>query len=211
MYMKTLSKIVIGLTLFVSVSAINAQTVRDIFTSKYTMITFMGLDFSKTNFIGSDFGNPQEIKEKYFREWTEILMAESKYDLKDPLRKSNITYDFNVTANRNKAVSTDKMISYDPTFLTINDIEQMISEYETGGKTGIGLTFIVNVFDRTKAKSVVDVVFFDMASKKIFLVETVKGEPGGNGIRNYWANSIASIITKISDTYYRQWEDTFVK
>ena len=203
-------KIAIFFFLFLNIS-VNAQSVRDIFSSKYANITFLGLDFTRANFIGSDFSNPQMIKEKYFKEWSEILMAESKYDLKSPLRKANINFDFSIIANRNNSVLPEKLVVYDPTFLTIEDLTLMIKDYETGSKTGIGLTFIVNLFDGTKEKSVIHVVFFDMATKKILLLETMRGEPGGSGTRNFWANSIANIISTIEATQYKLWELIYFK
>ncbi len=209
--MKIILKKLIIFSLFFLSYSMNAQSVRDIFNSKFTMITFMGLDFSKANMIGSDFSNPQQIKEQYFKEWNEILMAETKYDLKNPLRKANINFDFSITAKRNSAVLPEKMVVYDPAFLTLDNIISMVKDYDCGSKTGIGLTFIVNLFDRTKEKSVVHVVFFDMASKNILLLQTMRGEPGGNGIRNYWANSIANIISSIESTFYKQWEMIYFK
>ncbi len=209
--MKTTYRKLIIASLFFLTLQIDAQTVRDIFSSKFTNISFLGLDFSKANFIGPEFNNPQQIKEQYFKEWNDILMAESKYDLKAPLRKANINFDFSITAKRNASVATDKLVVYDPVFLTLDDIASMVKDYQTADKTGIGLTFIVNLFDYVKGKSVVNVVFFDMASKKILLLETLRGEPGGSGIRNYWANSIANIISKVESTLYREWELTYFK
>jgi hypothetical protein len=94
--------------------------------------------------------------------------------------------------------------------MTTDEVINVVAEYDFGNKNGIGLLFVVDVLDYTKQKSVVHIVFFSMATKKVMLYEMFRGKPGGVGIRNFWANSIADIIAQM-ESRYSYWEEVLYK
>ena len=49
-------------------------------------------------------------------------------------------------------------------------------------------------------------VAIDMATGKVILHERLRGQPQGFGLRNYWANSIHTVIRDIRDYYYWEWK-----
>jgi len=181
---------------------------KDIFI-KNQDIYFYGLDFSNARFIGPNFNNKQEIKDTYFKVWNDILVSESKYDLKAPLRKSNVYVYNNVAASVNKDADPSTFSDNYSEFST-EALSKMVGAYECGNNSGIGLSFIVEAFDWNKNKSFVYIVFFDLDSRKILLFDKMEGIPGGmSSIRNYWINSIANIIEVIKSKRYVAWENKY--
>ena len=187
------------------------QGVTDIFMYRDRELTFFGIDFSAVKLVGAEFSKPQEIKDVYFGQWNSILVAEGKYDLRGPLHRKNIVTDFSAVEKRNKDASVENMTVYGQKYMSVNDVAAMIEQYDCGVHTGPGLVFITDLLDRDKNKAIVHVVFFDIATKTVLLHEVFRGNPGGAGMRNYWANAFADIISKIADTRYKEWELMFFK
>jgi hypothetical protein len=45
-----------------------------------------------------------------------------------------------------------------------------------------------------------------MKTGEVLLQQRLRGEPGGIGLRNYWANSVYRIIKDIKYYYYFAWK-----
>jgi hypothetical protein len=78
-------------------------------------------------------------------------------------------------------------------------------------KEGLGLSFIIESFDKPNARASLWVVFFDIESKKILLSKHCVGKPVGFGIRNYWAGAIRHIMNEIRYCKYRKWNKETTK
>lgn len=199
-----------SLILFIlCISPVFSQTVKDIFSKDYP-IAFYGIDFTRVKLVGKEFSNPQQIRDMYFSQWNQILIDEGKYDLRKPLRKNNVFPDFSQVMKRNLDVKAENLINYDPKFLSVTEVAEVLNQYDFGSKNGIGLLFLADVFDYTKQKSVIHIIFFDLSTKKILLYDLLRGEPGGVGIRNFWANSVASVIGQIDADRYNYWKKVYI-
>ncbi len=110
-------------------------------------------------------------------------------------------------------MDVDKIMSYnsykfDDADKTVNDI---IANY-TGGekKEGIGVTFIVEYFDKMKQQASYYVTVFDIKTKKVLIKQQVYAKAGGFGLRNYWAKTIFNTLRMIDKTYYKQWKKSYM-
>src|SRR5438045_8051298 len=107
--------------LFVGVSAqsLFAQATKaDIFDSSKP-ITWLGIDFSQTKFIGSaaQFENAgkinnAQIKDIYIPAWNELFVNEQKkYDVADAVHRSSVKYDIDVAIKANDALGQKDFFS----------------------------------------------------------------------------------------------------
>ena len=192
---------------FLPVSAQNNQAV---YTS--TKATWFGIDFSKAAFAGDfsefkDAGGKSgaQIRDKYFPGWNDLIKNESeKYDLKKAYGKEEVTYDLTVVRQRNKAVDADKLMVDDisQNTLTKADVEKIVSHYKSD-KTGLGILYVVQSFDKPAERATIWVTFFDIATRKVLSTEQYEGKAGGFGIRNYWAKSILHVLDDSGDAYHK--------
>jgi hypothetical protein len=202
----------VTLIVFLFSFGLNAQSFQEVAQAK--SITWFGLDFSHTKLIGNftqfdDKGEKtgQEIRDKYFTAWNNLLLKEKeKYDFQKPYKKDQVEYDLDIVQKRNSAVNADAIYSQkseDKNKLTKEEIEKIIKEYNSA-KKGIGLVYIVDNFDKNAEEGVMWVTFFDIPSRKVLLTERFSGKPGGFGIKNYWARSVLEVIED-SGKEYKTW------
>jgi hypothetical protein len=163
-------------------------------------VTWFGFDYSEAYFIGSEgFSDPYQIKNRYFKSWNNLILQEpEKYDIGKFYRKSNVEYDLSVVLNRNEGVDIDNRIVDDHSQvskLSKGKIQEMIREYKTDvNSQGLGLVYIVESYDKILLKATYFVTFFDIASLEVLETRKREAEPGGFGIRNYWASSYLRVM-----------------
>lgn len=177
-------------------------------------LVWYGLDFSRSKFVG-EFEtvkgaqpiNAYELINKYIPGWNQLIVNEpANFDLKSAFQKKNVIYDIAPVESLNAKIPTQDLITMNSNTISSADLVQMISNYKTGIKTnGLGLTIIVESFNKPKMLASVWVVFFDIETKKILLNKYCEGKPAGFGIRNYWAGSIKDILNDIRSKKFSQW------
>jgi hypothetical protein len=192
--------------LFICASTITfAQTKDDIISGKAD-ITFLGLDFSQTKFIGdaTQFKEAgavtnNEFRDKYAPGWNELFINEQKkYDVAKAIDyKKDITYALDVTDKNNSAIKKPDFFSNDLgdyKRLTADKVAAIVKKYNFRGKTGVGLIIFVEGMSKGKEEAGAWVAYVDMKSKKVLITGYVTGEPGGFGFKNYWAKAFLSIL-----------------
>jgi hypothetical protein len=207
-------KKLIVLSLFIAgIPAAKAQDAKAVFSSNE--IVWFGLDFSKAKFVGAfDQGmglgpaTGQDIKNKYAGGWNDLIAKEQpKYDLKKAFRKDNVIYDLKSMGEINKNLDAEAAMSYNEGKIDEKQIPDMIKKYVPDvKKEGVGLSFIVENFNKNTQMADVYVTFFDIASKKLLFTEKVSGKAMGVGMRNYWAGAIKDILKQIDETQYKNWK-----
>jgi len=191
--------------------SLKAQSVEDVFKQK--QMTWYGLDFSMAKFVGS-FSNISyasnkggwEIKGRYFNEWNSVVLNErEKYDLRRFYKKENVKYDLTDVNAVNAMVNPDSIMPWNPPSpLTDAQLQSAVSRYDTKSKQGLGLVYIVELFDKSLNKGIIHVTFFDMASGKVLLTKRIETEPGGFGLRNYWARTAYETMEECADEW-KKW------
>lgn len=73
-------------------------------------------------------------------------------------------------------------------------VENIVKNYQLPHSEGIGLVFIAWLLDKKAEVAHYEIVYFDIKTRRIIFNTTVVAEPGGYGLRNYWANSVYEVI-----------------
>jgi len=167
-------------------------------------LVWCGLDFSMAKCIGSiGFTNPKAIKEEYFSKWNDLMLAEpSKFNFKKAYQKTTQITDLSVVNRRNELPDHNTLVINEPYKFEDGTIEKIISDYDLNEVSeGLGLVYIYEALDKTNVKAVINVVFFDIATKKIIQATKYTSPPAGFGIRNYWAKPIYASINASAKSY----------
>jgi hypothetical protein len=194
-----------------SVTTTFAQTKDDILSGNAD-ITFLGLDFSQTKFIGDatqykDAGviTNDDFRDKYAVGWNQLFINEQKkYDVAKAIGyKKDIPYDLDITEKANNGLKKDFFSNdlNDYNKLTADKIDAIVKKYNFQGKKGIGMIIFVEGMSKGKVEAGAWVTFVDMGSKKVLLTAYKTGEAGGFGFKNYWAKAFLNILkdSKLKD------------
>jgi hypothetical protein len=211
---KIIKQFIILLVLVMSSQVSYSQIkTKEIFTSNE--MAWYGLDFSNARFIGKfnhDFSNRPisefELITKYIPAWNSLVIMEPhNFDLKNTFRKQFIYNDLTPVNSRNENIKADGIITLNSHSISKSDLNKIVSEYKDGVKTdGIGLTFVIESFDKANKQGNFWIVLFDIKTKLVLLSEHCSGEPVGFGLRNYWAGSIKHVLSDIRYEFYDQWK-----
>ncbi|MCW5908368.1 MAG: hypothetical protein KIS94_10935 [Chitinophagales bacterium] len=187
------------------VASATAQDAKKIFNSE--RIVWFGLDFTKAKLVGVTDEKPDVIVSTYLELWNQPMMYEAdKFPIGSTFRKTTVQFDPEVVKERNKKVTKESLFGGSEAMITTAAIEQMISEFPIGAKKdGVGVVFFVESFNKKKKLATAHVAFFDIATHKLLLTKRLTGEPGGGGLKYYWANSFSRMFHDITATLYDQW------
>ncbi|MBS1636275.1 MAG: hypothetical protein JST26_10185 [Bacteroidetes bacterium] len=205
------------LSLFVLAGSISfaQKTAKDFFSSDD--MVWYGLNFSQARMIGqfdqaagAGAATGSDIKNKWIPSWNGVIISEPKnFKREEAFRKTNIYNDIAATEKQNLAIDADKLMTYNP--YSFSDpketIKHVISSLSGGEKKeGIGVTFVVESFDKTNMKAVIYAVVFDIATKKVLISEKIEATPRGIGLRNFWAGAVKDAFKQIESSYYNKWK-----
>jgi hypothetical protein len=194
-----------------------AQQASDIFKSTDVQYTWLGIDYSHVKLIG-DFTEIQaagektavEIKKNYFPAWNQLVLNEpKKYDVAGMLRKEKMEYDIEMINEINQKAPVEEMESTRSPVYLKEDIEKFVSEYKPKQKNGIGILLVAESLNKAKVEAYYHFVALDLKTNKVLIHDRLRGQPGGFGLRNYWAGSIYSVIKDISKNRYKVWKSTY--
>lgn len=194
------SKFYLTLAATLCFCAVHAQSLSD-----KTMI-FYGIDFSKARMIGDGFGDANQVKGTLFKQWNELFTKEAdKYDLRKAFNKEKIELDLTNVEKNNEKVNTASLLMASGSYkLSDADAESVLSNYSTGGKTGLGCVFVIESFDKVNVTGTIHFIFFDVATHKILLHKRLEEKAGGFGLRAYWAKSIYLAMDEASG-HWKKW------
>jgi hypothetical protein len=213
-----MKKIGFALMLSLCVVSANSQTAQDLFRSDVP-VTWMGIDFSHVRLIGnfSEFleigvKSPVQIITTYFPRWNYIVLEESeKYDIRGMLRRYDIRYDIDMIMDLNYNANPDSMVSWQTKRFNREDIQTYVDRYDLAGMDGIGVVFIAECLNKTFEEAYFHFVAVNLKTGEVLFHQRLRGEPGGIGLRNYWANSLYRVINDIKCYYYSNWKEDFKK
>lgn len=208
--MKTIVKTTLALAFSLLCIVVKAQTLSEVLNNKETPIYYFGIDFTKAVLIGDANANAKDIIERQFAGINDLIVNEpKKYDIAGAFRRSEMNSDLSFVAKRNEKTNESKLISTnteDYNHLTEADVKAVINSFNTGGKTGTALLFVVDGMSKPKKAVSAWVTLFDAKTKKILLTERVEGAVGmGFSFRNYWATGFKKIIDNIQSKKYKEW------
>lgn len=181
-----------------------AQTASTVFNTN--SIIWYGLDFSNSKMVGAaGFNDPTSIKNVYFDGWNNTILNEyDKYNVGRFFHKTDVKFEVDAVKPRNEIPKVEDLVTNNSYTLPRASVDKMVKAYKTENKSGIGLVFIVESFDKLTENAHIYVTFFDIASRKILVCEEVNGKPKGFGFRNYWLGAVLDVMRK-SDSQFNNW------
>ena len=209
-----IKNILFAFTLLLSGSAMS-QDKSDVFR-KEVPVTWLGLDFSRANLIGDRerWGSESDVRH-VIDAWNALILKEvDKYNIAKAIGRTKVENGTDVTVEKNTEVDVMSMFSEDEKdYLHIkqSDVDDIIATYDFKGMGGIGLMFVVESFNKKNQEGSVWVTFIDMNSRQVLFSEREVAEPGGAGMRNFWAGSIYGIITKIQKKEFEMWRKKYYR
>lgn len=191
------------------VSSAFAQTKSDVF-SPDAEITWLGLDFTAAKFIGDRerLGSTSDIRH-LLDALNELMVKEAdKYNVAAALKRKQVQNAIDVTMEHNAELDILSLISAqgnDHVHLNPDGVEQIISDYDFKGKSGIGLMFNVESLNKLIEEGSFWVTFVNMGTKEILFTERLTAPPSGFGMRNFWAGSVNGVLAKIKKKEFENW------
>lgn len=210
-----MKKIILSLLLAVSFGVFSQNTAKEVFTSN--TIVWYGLNFSKAKMIGqfdqamgAGAASGADLKNKWIPAWNSIILTEPKnFKIKEAFHKDDVFYDVVATEKLNANINSEELMTFnsykfDDAQKTVKDI---IAKLKGGEKTeGIGVTFIVESFNKSLDEAVFYVTIFDIKTKNVLIMERIVCKPVGIGLRNFWAGAVKHVLKQITTDYYKIWK-----
>lgn len=210
-----MKKVVLILLLALSFNAFSQNTIKEVFTSN--TIVWYGLNFSKAKMIGqfdqamgAGMASGSDLKNKWIPSWNSIILTEPKnFKIKEAFHKDDVFYDITANEKLNANINAEELMTFnsykfDDSQKTVKGI---VAKLRGGEKTeGIGVTFIVESFNKSLDEAVFYVTVFDIKTKNILIVERMVGKPVGIGLRNFWEGAVKHVLKQITADYYKMWK-----
>lgn len=190
-------------------SPVFCQDKADVFNPS-TEITWLGLDFSGAKFIGDRerLGSESDIRH-LIDAINELMIREAdKYNVAAAIQKKTVENAIEVTNEHNAELDVLAMVSSDGkdhVHLNPAQVEEIISSYDFKGKSGIGLIFNVESFNKLIEEGSFWITFVNMGNKEVLFTERLTAPPSGFGMRNFWAGSVNGILAKIKKKEFENW------
>ncbi len=188
-----------------------AQSAKDVFDEK-TPITWLGLDFTGTKFIGDQEKlGTQEDLHKLLTAWNNLMINEpDKFDVGKALHRLPLKQAVEVAIAHNEKLNLQgTMTSAEVTHLNKEDISRIVSSYDFALQNGMGVLFVVDSFSKLQEEGIVWVTFVNMGTKEVIFTNRLSAKPVGFGIRNYWAGAIYGMLKQIRLNYYDKWKKNY--
>ncbi len=192
---------------------VQAQSVKDVF-NKESKIVFLGLDFTKVKIIGEPLSKTDDIVAKQFTLINQKFVNErKKFDLNKVFNKPNLSTAIGMVNKRNEAIDPDQLLSEDSDDyqrLNKNDIETLVKNFDYDGKTGTGLLFVVEGYNKTLKEISVWVTYINLDTKTVILTERTTGAlTSGFTYANYWLSGFKSLMDKIDKKEFKAWKSKY--
>ncbi|MEG2370276.1 MAG: hypothetical protein RSB23_03830 [Alistipes sp.] len=169
-----------------------------------TSAIFYGVDFSQVKVRGA--GEPDAAFVQAFERINDLFISQGeKFNVAKYTRQPIASQELDVAQKAmNKAFDTAQtnshtLLTNDANYDCRKQIDTQIANYELPQKEGTGIVIIANILDKSRDRGSYYFVSFDIASRKVTRCILAEGKPGGFGLRNYWANSLALAMKK----YYK--------
>lgn len=191
------------------------QDPSDVF-KETTPITWLGLDFTATKFIGDRerLGSESDLRHLLVALNELLITEEAKFDIAAAIDKKKVVRDFDVTQDNNAKLDVMGMLSNsekDYLHLTREGVAEIISKYDFKGLTGIGLMFNIESFSKLNAEASMYVTFIAMDTKEVLFTERLVAPPAGFGMRNFWAKTVYEVMIKMKKKEFAMWKRKYFR
>lgn len=211
-----MKKVFLSVLVLIGGTIAKAQDAKSALSS--TEIVWFGLDFTKAKFVGgfdqvggAGAATGSDMKTKWIPGWNSLIVTEPQhFDFKKSFRKDNVIYDLKSMNELNSKIDVDACMVYNEGKIERTEIDGMVKKYKAEvKKEGVGLSFIIENFNKGTQEATMFITFFDIATKKVLICEKISGKAMGIGMRNYWAGAIKAILKQIDATEYKNWKSKY--
>jgi len=192
--MKKISKILLLLSvLSISAGTSFAQNRTKAFSEND--IVWYGVDYSLARFVLVS-ESAMQIVSNYIPSINAVIIQEQekKYNFRKYFNKKAVTIELDNVNTNNQKIDPAKLVTNNPNSITQDDVKKLISGYNAGGKTGMGLVFVAESMNKATSMGSFYVCFFDLATKEIIDSERMEGKAAGFGFRNFWAGAVYEVM-----------------
>lgn len=162
--------------------------------SQADTIYMYGIDYSQVKVLGATESVSQF--QDAFQGINELLLSQpDKYNWEKTVHKPVVVNIAPALAAITAADYTHLKLTQQNTNLSVN-AQAMIAAYDLPQTKGVGLVAIGELLNKGKGNGTYQVVFFDIATRKVLSAQTMVTKAGGFGLRNYWANTVYQLIKK---------------
>ena len=212
--MKELTRLFMLLMIVLLHASTMAQTMKDVFSSSETPLTYLGIDFTKARLIDDATANEMDIRDRQFAGINDVVVNEPKrYDINGAFNKSDVAHDLGPVGKRNKKVNADEIKSTstaDFSRLKEADINNLVKGFDFENKKGVGILFVMEGMSKSQKAASIWVTFVDMKTKKVLMTERIEAKAAASfGFRNYWASTIRNLLETIDKKKYNEWKKKY--
>lgn len=167
------------------------STIKEI--SNVDEIVFYGYDFSNFTLVDPRKLNNERVKE-YLPAWVDFLNQKVNEDyLASKLRKKRVVFDFEYTTKVIRDLNPLDMVTLYRKEIHKDSIQSIIHSYHMNHKEGIGLSVIVECFDKHKDEASAYFTFFDIATKAVISTDCITvADPSGIGLTSHWGSALTT-------------------
>lgn len=161
-------------------------------------MTFYGIDFSKGRVYGAA-DEPEKLRKAFGDINMLFIMEPEKYDVAKFVGKPMNDIRIDAVTNMNDTIPLDSIktvvkghtIGDSAIVQTVKDL--CIVSYNHG----MGLVMIMETLDKPAELGTFVFVLFDIDTRNVISHWKLSGQPGGFGLRNYWARSVYEALEKV--------------
>ncbi|MDR1113286.1 MAG: hypothetical protein LBL18_05980 [Bacteroidales bacterium] len=185
---------------------INEQQYSNFLTDKE--ITWMGIDFSLAQFTQKSFNLPKDALIYYFNDWNLLIISDhKKYNIRTSFRKPVMHFNLSLISRKNRQIKP-QMIKESIEASALLSTQKIISYVQTLAFPTISLyalLFVAESFDEVSKTASVWVVIANTHTRETVLCERFIKNPGGVGIKNYWARIFYNIFLDVNNHSFVRW------
>lgn len=191
-----------------------AQTINELF-DKTTPITFLGIDFTNTRYIGRTGTVDTTEMVGLLKEMNNFIFTTKKdYNISEALKKDSVVYNFEFVRTLNKNINKDILITNNTNLvnrLNKDSISTIVNNYVFNeNTTGIGMIYIVDNFFKRSEEVTVWVTFFNIQTKQVLLTERMVGIAEGYSFKLHWSKPFYQYLDDIKYGVFKSWKKKYL-
>lgn len=169
-------------------------------------IVFYGWDFSRFKvFDISKTGDAEEILKNYIPSWIGMLNEEYPTNKVASNFKKNVTPNLASVQSLFKNLDPDDIVTFLNYDFPIDSVRKVVKSYNLPEHSGVGLTIILESYNKPERYVTGYVTFFDIESREILWSTKMKGLPGSKwGFAKYVFEGFVELYQYFVDDYYKK-------
>jgi hypothetical protein len=172
-----------------------------------TEIVYYGWDFSQFKMFAADkISDADVILKDFIPTWIGMLNERYPPDQVAIHYKKKVTPNMVSVQDRIKKLTPDDIVTYMNYDFSIDTVKKVVGSYNLPEQSGIGLSIILESYNKSERYVTGYVTFFDIQSREILWSTKMKGLPGSKwGFTKYLFEGFVELYHYfVNDYYYKQ-------